>query len=147
VGTSAGVGNGYVRYAVNRELIVQAAIVAKDTAMPVGGVLAETDVSDNVEVRKALAQDLDASDDGTLWVVGGGTESVFGPRSERYAEQDDRAQPFIDEGFEKGDQLVDATAALVGKRGNENLLVVLVGDKDGVDEHRLRLVSMNSELP
>ena len=49
VSACLGVGNGDVGYSVDRECVVERAVIAKDTTVAVGRVFAETDVSDYVE--------------------------------------------------------------------------------------------------
>ena len=46
--------------------------------MPVGGIFAKADIGDDVEGRKAVTEEADGLDDGTLRVVGCGAKSVFG---------------------------------------------------------------------
>jgi len=43
----------------------------------------------------------------------------------------------VDEGLEEGNKAVDTAAALVRKGGDEDLLIVNIGNEDGVDEHVL----------
>ena len=50
----------------------------------------------------------------------------------------------MNEGLEEGDELVDAAAALAGEGGNEDLLVIVVGNEEGVDEHGL-MVNIRSQ--
>ena len=47
MGTCFGIGHRYVGNAVHGEGIVEGAVVAEDSAMAVGGVFAEADVSDD----------------------------------------------------------------------------------------------------
>ena len=46
--------------------------------MAVGGIFAEADIGDDVEGRKAVAEEADGLDDGTLGVIGRRAKSVFG---------------------------------------------------------------------
>ena len=105
--------------------------------MPVGSVFAKTDVGDDVEIWEARADEADGLDDGAFGVVGGGAKGVFGARFERHAEEDHGAEPAADEGFEVGDDFVEATPVLVRKRGDGGFFVVGVGYEERVDEHGL----------
>ena len=137
MGACFGVGHGHVADAGDRELVVEAAVVAQDAAVAVRRVFAEAHVGDDEEVREAGAEQADGLDDGALWVVGGGAEGVFGPGRDGHAEEDDGSETSPDERFEEGDDFGDATAGLVREGGDEGLLFRLVGDEEWVDEHGL----------
>lgn len=137
VGAGLGVGHGDVADAVDRQLVVEAAVVAQDAAVAVRRVFAEADVGHDEEVGEACTQEADGLDDGALWVVGCGAEGVFGSGGDGNAEEDDGSEAFADEGFEEGDDFVDAPAGLIGEGGDERFFFGLVGDEEWVDEHGL----------
>lgn len=137
MGAGLGICDSDIGDAVNRQLVVQAAVVAENAAVAVGCVFADADVDDDEELREALAEETDGGHDGAFWVVGGGAEGIFGARGERDAEEDDGFKAFADEGFEVRDDFVDAAAVLVGEGGDDGFFVVLVGYEEGVYEHRL----------
>ena len=137
MGAGFGVGHCDVADAVDGELVVQAAVVAEDAAVAVGGIFAQADVGDDEELGKAGAEEADGLDDGALWVVGGCAEGVFGAWGDGDAEEDDGSETFADERFEEGDDFVYAAARLVGQGGDERFFFGLVGDEEGEDEHGL----------
>lgn len=137
MGAGLGICDSDIGNAVNGQLVVQAAVIAQDAAVAVRCIFAEADVDDDEELGEALAEKTDGGHDGALWVVGGGAEGIFGAGSEGNAEEDDGFKALADEGFEMGDDFVDAAAVLVGEGGDDGFFVVLVGYEEGVDEHRL----------
>lgn len=122
---------------IDGELVVQAAIIAEDAAVTVRCVFAETDVGDDEELWESLSEESDAGHDWALWIVGGGPESIFGAWCDWDTEEDDGLQSLAHERFEEWDKPVDTAAVLVWEGGNDGLLVVLVGNKERIDEHRL----------
>ena len=80
--------------------------------MTVGGIFAKADIGDDVERRKAVSEEADGLNDGTLRVVGCGAKSVFGIGFEGDAKEDDRSEAFGDEGLDVGNQFVEAAAVL-----------------------------------
>ena len=100
-----------------------------------GGVLAETDIGDDEERREASAKKTDGLDDWALGVVGCGTEGVLDIWGNRDTEEDHRTETFPYERFKVGNELIDAAAVLVRKRGDKGLFFSLVGYEEGVDEH------------
>lgn len=138
VGASLGISDSDIGDAVNRQLVVQASVIAQDAAVAVGCVFAEADVDDDEELWEALAEETDGGHDGAFWVVGGGAEGIFGAGCEGDAEEDHGFKALADEGLEVGDQFVNAAAVLVGEGGNDRFFVVLVGYEEGVYEHRLQ---------
>lgn len=135
MGSGLGICNSNIRDTVNRQLVVQAAVIAQDAAVAVGCVFAQADVDGDEELGKALAEETDGGHDGAFWVVGGGAEGIFGAWGERDAEEDDGFKALADEGLEVGDEFVDAAAVLVGEGGDDGFFVVLVGYEEGVYEH------------
>ena len=127
--------HGYIAYAVDRETIVEATIVAQDTAVAMGGVLAEADIGDDEERGEASAEETDGLNDWTLRVVGCCTEGILNIWRDGDTKEDYGAEAFPYKRFEVRDELVDAAAVLVGKGGNEGLFFSSVGYKEGVDEH------------
>lgn len=127
--------HGYIAYTVDGEAVVEATVVAQDTAVAVGGVLAKADVGDDEEGGKAGAEKTNGLNHWTLRVIGCSAEGVFNIWRDRDAEEDYRAEAFPYERFEVGDEFVDATAVLVGEGGNEGLLFGLIRYEEGVDEH------------
>ena len=137
MGASVGVSYGDIGNAVDAEGIVERAVLAQDAAVAVGGVFAEADVCNNEEVGETGTEQADGGDDGAAGVVGGGAKGVFGVGGYGNTKEDDGAEAFADKRFEVRDYFVDATAGLVGERGDQSFFVVLVRDKKGVDEHGL----------
>lgn len=127
--------HGHIAYAVDGETVVETTVVAQDTAVAVGGVLAEADVGDDEESGKAGAEETDGLNDWTLGVVGCGTEGIFNVWRDRDTEEDYGTEAFPYKRLEVRDEFVDAAAVLVGKGGNEGLFFSLVGYEEGVDEH------------
>lgn len=101
---SAGIGirNGNVADAVNGELIVEGAIVPKDTAVAVGGIFAKTDIGNDEEGGEPGSQEPDCLNDRALGVISCGPKGVLGSVGDGYAEEDHRAEPFVDERSEVG---------------------------------------------
>lgn len=135
MGTCLCVSHSYIAYAVDRETIVEATIVAQNTAVAMGGVLAEADVGDDKERGEASAEETDRLNDWTLRVVGCCSEGVLNIWRDRDTKEDYGAEAFPYKRFEVRDELIDAAAVLVGKGGNEGLFFSLVGYEKGVDEH------------
>ena len=127
--------HGYIAYSVDREAVVEASIIAQNTAVTVGSVLAETDVGDDEERGEAGAKKSDGLDDRALGVVGGGAEGVFDVGGNGDTKEDYRTETFLYERFEMGEEFIEAAAVLVGEGGNEGLFFSLVGYKEGVDQH------------
>ncbi len=94
-----GVCHGNITDAIDRELVVEAAVVAEDAAMAMRSVFAEADVGDDEEVGEACSEKSDGLNNGTLWVVCCCAESVFGARCDRDAEEDYGSQTFPDKRF------------------------------------------------
>ena len=130
-----GVCHGHIAYAVDGEAVVQTTVVAQNTAMAVGGVLAEADVGDNEKRGEAGAEETDGLNDRTLRVVGCSTESILHVRGNGDTEENYGAEAFPYEGFEVRDEFVDAAAVLVGKGGYKSFFFSLVRYEKGVDEH------------
>ena len=127
--------HGYIAYAVDREAVVEASVIAQNTAVAVGSVLAETDVGDDEERGEAGAKKTDGLDDRALGVVGRGAEGVFDVGGDGDTKEDYGTETFPYERFEMWDEFIEAAAVLVGERGNKGLLFSLVGYEEGVDEH------------
>ena len=127
--------HGHITYAIDRKAVVEATVVAQNTAVAMRGVLAEADVGDDEERREAGAEETDGLDDWTLRVVGCGAKGVFDIWGHRDTEEDYGLETFPYERFEVWDELVDAAAVLVGERGNEGLLFSLVRYEEGINEH------------
>ena len=127
--------HGYITYAVDGEIVVETAVVAQNTAVAVGGVFAEADVSDNKERGKAGAKETDGLNDWTLGVVGCGAKSVFDVWRDGDTEQDYRTEAFPYKRLEVRDEFIDAATVLIGKGGNQGLFFSLVGYEERVDEH------------
>ena len=127
--------HGYIAYAVDREAVVEASVIAQNTAVAVGSVLAETDVGDDEERGEAGAKKTDGLYDRALGVVGCGAESVFHVWGDGDTKEDYGTETFSYERFEMGDELIEAAAVLVREGGNEGLFFSLVGYEEGVDEH------------
>lgn len=137
MGSRFSIGHGHVADALDGEGIVETAVIAQDATVAMGGVLAEADIDDDEEVGEGAAQQPDGADDRSLGVVGVSTQGVFGAGGQGHAEQNDGAETLGDERGEVGDQAVEAAAVDVGQRGNQCLLVGLVGDEEWIDEHGL----------
>lgn len=135
MGTCFRVRHGYIAYAINREAVVETTVVAQNTAVAVGGVLAEADIGDDEERGKAGAKETDGLNDWTLRVVGCGAKGVLDVWGDRDTEEDDGTEAFPYERFEVRDEFVDAATVLVGKGGNQDLLFSLIGYEERVDEH------------
>ena len=125
----------YIAYAVDGEAVVEASVIAQNTAVAVGSVLAETDISDDEERGEAGAKKTDGLDDRALRVVGCGAEGVFDVGGDGDTKEDYGTEAFPYERFEMGDELIEAAAMLVGEGGNEGLFFSLVGYEEGVDKH------------
>lgn len=95
--------------------------------MAVGGIFAKADVGDYEEGREASAKKADSLYDGTLGIIGFGTERVFCIGGDGDAEKYDRAKTFADERFEKWDEFFDAAAVLVWEGWDESFLFILIG--------------------
>ena len=132
-----GVGHRYVGYALDREGVVEGAVVAEDSAMAMGGVFTETDVGNDEKRGKARSEEADSLDDGTLGVIGCGAEGVLDVGSDGNAEENYGAEAFADERFEVRSYLVEAAAVLIREGGDESFLIRLVGYKKRVNEHGL----------
>ena len=141
MGTCLGISERNIADPIDRKVIVEAAVLSKDAAVAMGSIFAETDVGDYVKAWETGADETDCLDDGTLWVVGGSPEGVFGAGFEGHAEQDYGAQTLADQWFEMRSYLVDAAAVLVWEGGNGRFFVIVVGNEERVYEHRLRTVS------
>jgi hypothetical protein len=89
VSTSLGIGNGNIRDAIHGELVVEATIITKNSAMTVRGILAKADVGANEKLGKSAADELNGLDDRALWVVGSGAKSVLAARLQRNTEEHD----------------------------------------------------------
>lgn len=135
MGTCFRVRHGYIAYAINREAVVETTVVAQNTAVAVGGVLAEADIGDDEERGKAGAKETDGLNDWTLRVVGCGAKGVLDVWGDRDTEEDDGTEAFPYKRFEVRDEFVDAATVLVGKGGNQDLLFSLIGYEERVDEH------------
>ena len=135
VGACFRVCHCHITYAVDREAVVEATVVAQNAAVAVGGVLAEADVGDDEERREMCFYDTEGMYYLTLGVVGCGTEGVFHVRGDRDTEEDYRAETFPYKRFEVGNEFVDPAAVLVGEGRNKGLLFSLVGYEERVDEH------------
>ena len=133
--------HGYVADAVDGEAIVEAAVVAQDTAVAVGGIFAEADVGDDEEGGEAGAEETDGLNDWTLGVIGCGTKGVFDIWCDGNTEEDHGTEAFPYQGFEVRDEFVDAAAVLVGKGRDEGLLFSLIGYEEGVNQHRLCMLA------
>lgn len=72
MGACFSVGHRYIGYAVDGEGVVEGAVVAEDSAMAMGGVLAEADVGDDEEGGEAGPEEADGLYDRTIGVVGCG---------------------------------------------------------------------------
>lgn len=70
VGTGTGVGDGDVRYAVNRQLVIEATVVSQNATVSMRRVLAQANIANDEELGKALTDGADASHDRALRVVG-----------------------------------------------------------------------------
>ena len=140
VRSSLGVCDGNVRDTINRELVVEAAVVAQDATMAVRSIFAQADVAGYKELREALAQESDCRNDGPLWIICRSSKVVLYTRSDRDTEEYNRAETLADEGFEERHELVDASAILIGERWDECFLIILVGNEEREDEHGLRAV-------
>jgi hypothetical protein len=105
--------------------------------MAVRSIFAQTDVTDYEELRKALTQEPDSRYDGPLWIIRRGSKSILHARGDRYTKENDGAKTLADQGFEEWHELVDTSAILIGERGNESFFIILVGNKEREDEHRL----------
>ena len=137
MGACFGVGHCYVGYALHGEGVVEGPVVAEDSAMAVGGVFAEADVSNDEERGEAGSEEADSLDDGAMRVVGRGAEGVFDVGSDGNAEEDYGAEAFADERFKMRSQLVEAAAVLVREGWNESFFFRLIGNEEGIDEHGL----------
>jgi len=112
VSAGLGVREGDIGDAINRKLVVEASVVAENTAVAVAGVLAKADVGDDVEVRESLSQKTNALDDRALRIVGGSAKGVFCSGSQRDTEENYGAEALVNEWLEEGDELVDTATAL-----------------------------------
>ena len=72
-----GVGEGNLRDAFRGGLRVDGAVGVEDTAVTVRGVLAETDVGRDVEIREERSEFADGEDDGTGRVICWGAARVL----------------------------------------------------------------------
>lgn len=129
------VGEGDVADAVDGEGVVETAVVAKDAAVAVGGILAEADVGDDEKGGEFLTEEVYGLNDGAFGVVGCGAQGIFHVGGGGHAEQNDGAEAFSDEGSEMGDEFVETATVLVRQGGDEGFFVRGVGDEKGVDEH------------
>lgn len=83
--------------------------------MAVGGIFAKTDVGDYEERREASAKEADSLYDGTLRVIGFGTERIFRVGGDGDAEEYYGSETLADKRFEEWDEFFDAAAMLAGK--------------------------------
>ncbi|KAI6749007.1 hypothetical protein HG531_007954 [Fusarium graminearum] len=118
-------------------LVVETAIIAEDTAVAVRGVLAKTDIAANEKLRESAADDLNGSDNGTFGVVGGSAKSILGASLHGNTKEHDGTETLVDERLEERNQLVAAELVLTRERRDEDHVALTVGDKEGVDKHRL----------
>lgn len=107
------VGDGDVADAVYGEGVVEAAVVAQDAAVAVGGVFAETDVGDDEQGWESGAEDTDCLDDWAFGVVGSGAKGIFHVGSCGDAEKDDGGKAFANKGLEVRNDFVDPAAMLI----------------------------------
>lgn len=135
MGACFSVCHGYIAYAVDREAIIEATVVAQNTAMAMGGVFAEADVGNDEEGREASAKETDGLNDWALGVVRCGTESVLNVWQNWDTKEDDGPEAFPYERVEVRNKFIDAAAVLVGKGGNEGLFFSLVRYEERVYEH------------
>lgn len=91
--------------------------------MPVGSIFTQTDIGDDEEGRKFGSEETDRLDDRSLGVVSCRAKSIFGVGCGGYTEEDDGAKTFADERGEMGNEFAQATAALIGKRGDEGFFI------------------------
>lgn len=129
VGTGLGIGESNVRNTIDRQLVVETAIIAQNTAVTVGSVLAEADVDSDIELRESLPQEADAADDGTLRIIGSGSQSILGTGLKRNTEENDGAKALVNERLEEGNEFVDTAAVLVRERRDKDFFVVVVGNE------------------
>jgi hypothetical protein len=102
-----------------------------------GSVLAKADVTDDEELREALSNKADCRDDRSLWIICCSSQVVLHTWGDRYAKEYNRAETLADKRLKEGHNFVDASTVLVRERGDEHLLIVLVGNKEREDKHRL----------
>ena len=127
--------HGYIADAVDRETIIKTSIIAQNTTVAVGCVLAEADIGDDEERGEAGADKTYGLDDWALGVVGCGTEGVFDIWGDRNTKEYDGTETFPYERFKVRNELIEAAAVLVGEGGYEGLFFSLIGYEEGVNEH------------
>lgn len=137
------VSDGNIGDAVDRHLVVQAAVVSQDATVAVGGVLAEADIGADEELREAAADELNSLDDWALGVISSAAEDILGARPHGDTKQHDGSQSLVDKRLEEASQSADADLELARKRGHFDHVILAVGNKDGVDEHRLEAESQS----
>lgn len=103
--------------------------------MAMRGVFAKADVGDYEERGEASAKKANSLYDGTLRVVGFGTERVFCVGGDRDTEKYDGTKAFADKRVEEGNEFLDAAPALVWKGRDEGFLFILIGYKKREYKH------------
>lgn len=131
------VGDGDIADSIDRERVIEAAVVAKNTAVTVGSVFAETHVGNDEQCGKLGAEEADRLNDRSIRIISGSAQGVFDVRSCGYAEKNDGAEPLADKRLEVRNESIDAASMLVGKGGDEGFLVWGVGDEERINQHRL----------
>lgn len=131
------VSDGNIRDAVDRHLVVQAAVVSQNTTVAVRGILAEADIGADEELREAASDELNSLDDWALGIISGTAKGILGARLHGDTKEHDGSQSLVDERLEEASQSADADLELARKRGHFDHVILAVGNKDGVDEHRL----------
>lgn len=139
VGSGLGIGKRNIRNAINRHLVVQAAVVPQDTAVAVRGILAEADIGADEDLRETTEDELNGLDNRALGIISCAAQNVLGARLLGNTKQHDRSQSLVDKRLEEGRQPVDADLVLARKRGHMDHVVLAIGDEDGVNEHRLQM--------
>jgi hypothetical protein len=114
VSTSLSISDGDIRDTVDRQLVVQTAIITENTAVAMRSVLAKTDITADEELRETAANDLNGLDDRSFGVVSGGTQSVLCTSLHGDTKEHNRAEALMNEGLEEGNQLVTAELVLAG---------------------------------
>jgi hypothetical protein len=102
-----------------------------------GCVFAEADVCNNEQLWEALLDEADTGHDGTFWIIGSGTKSIFNIWSQGNAEEYNGSKTFANKRFEMSNEFIETAAVLAWQRWNWSIFVIVVCNKKRVDKHRL----------
>lgn len=105
--------------------------------MAMGSIFAKTDVGNDKQTWESRPKSANGLNDRPLRIIGSGSKSIFGTLSHWYAKQNDGTEALLNERRQVWDDFIDASTMLVRERRDQDFLVWLIRDEQGIDEHRL----------